>query len=1221
MLLLWPTNLAQDCFMIFRWLFLLTCASSLTADEPRLVSLEKIWDAGAHNAFTDLEQFQGRWFCAFREGSGHAGAGDYGKVRVIASTDGATWQSMALLESKGLDLRDAKLSIMPDGRLLLNSCEYDVDHDRAGKRNNQSITYVSSDGKNWDGPHRVADAGYWLWQTTWRDGLGYALGYQWGTQDATRLYTTTDGLRYETLVDHLRPPGDRSNEHALSFMPDGIAHMLLRRDGGPSGEALLGTSEAPYQDWEWAKLGERMGGPAMLRLPNNRLLTVVRRYGETQWTELGFIDPDTADYTAALKLPSGGDNSYAGLVWHDGLVWMSYYSSHEGKASIYLAKIAIPGLEANGSSYDEKRFTATTLSEGLERPLELDVAPDGRVLFIELEGMLKLYHPDTEKTSIAGELEVFAEQEAGLIGLALAPDFAESQQIYLMYSPPSEVFVGEYVSRFRMNGDFLDRNSEEVILKIPAHRDDCCHHAGSLEFGPEGNLFISTGDNTHPGGDSGGYAPIDEREGRHVFDAQDTSGNTNDLRGKILRIRPMPDGSYTIPKGNLFPNNGIIQGLPEIYVMGCRNPWRMNVDQRTGYVYWGEVGPDAGGEGPRGARGYDEVNQARAAGNFGWPFFIADNQPYADHDYATGNTGLLYDPEYPENRSPTNTGSRILPKPQPAWIFYPYAASKAFPMLGEGGRTACAGPVYHFDPSLNSATKLPAALDNSLIFFDWQRPFIKVAHLDAQSNITSIDSFLTEIPVKRATDIRIGPEGALYMIDYGTSWGVNEDARLLRIDYYAGNRPPKAVLTSLSGNVGKAPFKAQLSAAQSRDADAGDRLSYLWTVKPGSIPSQTGVKATYTFADQGEYEVTLQVTDSAGYHDRDSVTVVVGNDPPSLQFVRPIDGGFFDWDQQLNYQITVSDTEDGDSKDAAETMRSRLLMNQFFETSAPGEAEAAYLAGSGRHAAGLSLIQSSDCLNCHSIDRRIVGPSFTEVAQRYAEAKDATKALVASAERIIKGSSQVWGEVPMLPHAQFTQAQAETMVQWIFSLKDTIGNPSVQQDFQGNTTMTRPEWMTHSESASAIWQASYTDFGGAAPPLTAKAEVRLRSRLVEAEHFSKNQGTTVLANEAASGSKLVGNVSPGTQLTFDHVNLADIKTITARIASPDIGGTVQLRQNTPGGALIAELKFGATGDWNVWKDVSTQVTDPGGLHTLCVVFVNTNAKGPFMNLDWLRFDS
>ena len=225
--------------------------------------------------------------------------------------------------------------------------------------------------------------------------------------------------------------------------------------------------------------------------------------------------------------------------------------------------------------------------------------------------------------------------------------------------------------------------------------------------------------------------------------------------------------------------------------MGCRNPWRLNVDQKTGFVYWGEVGPDAHGDGKRGPRGYDEINQARAAGNFGWPYFIANNRAYADVNFATGDIGPRYDPQRPINESPANTGAKILPPAQEAFIYYPYAYSEKFPELGEGGRTACAGPVYHFDPSLDSKRKFPKEFDNTLFIFEWTRHWIKCVHLNDSSNIRRIEPFMDERKWRRPIDMTFGPDGVLYLIEYGETWGVNKDAKLVRVDYIAGNRRQK----------------------------------------------------------------------------------------------------------------------------------------------------------------------------------------------------------------------------------------------------------------------------------------------------------------------------------------------------------------------------------------------------------------------------------------------
>ena len=127
------------------------------------------------------------------------------------------------------------------------------------------------------------------------------------------------------------------------------------------------------------------------------------------------------------------------------------------------------------------------------------------------------------------------------------------------------------------------------------------------------------------------YGPMDNRPGFEQFDARRSSSNTNDLRGKVLRIKVDEQGNYTIPEGNLFPP-GTPKTRPEIYTMGTRNSYRISVDKKTNYLYWGDVGPDAQEDNlaERGPRGYDEMNQAKKAGYFGWPLFIGNNYPYRD---------------------------------------------------------------------------------------------------------------------------------------------------------------------------------------------------------------------------------------------------------------------------------------------------------------------------------------------------------------------------------------------------------------------------------------------------------------------------------------------------------------------------------------------------------------------------------------------------------------
>jgi cytochrome c len=437
--------------------------------------------------------------------------------------------------------------------------------------------------------------------------------------------------------------------------------------------------------------------------------------------------------------------------------------------------------------------------------MEIAVAGDGRVFLIERAGVVKVLDPSIGAHAVAiGKLDVFSGLEDGLLGLALDPGFLTNHWIYLMYSDPvthtdaAGLKSGENrVARFTISDGRLDLSSEKILLRVATQRDDCCHSAGSLAFDAAGNLYASTGDNTHPYGDSGSYGPLDERDGRQVFNSLKSAANANDLRGKILRITPRPDGTASIPTGNLFPP-GTAKTRPEIYVMGCRNPFRISVDRHTGILYWGEVGPDAGGPNPlRGPAGFDEINQAKRAGNFGWPMFAGDNRPYMNWDFASGKTNFLYDPEHPRNTSRYNTGPVELPPAQPAFIWYPYGASSRFPAVngGSGGRTAMAGPVYYFDPKLASPHKLPREFDHTLFIYEWTRNWIVAVHLDAREQIArkadgslAMERFCPTMTFRRPMDMELGPDGCLYVLENGTAWQGNRDTQLVRLEYHAAGQ-------------------------------------------------------------------------------------------------------------------------------------------------------------------------------------------------------------------------------------------------------------------------------------------------------------------------------------------------------------------------------------------------------------------------------------------------
>ena len=309
------------------------------------MEVKRIWDKAPHNAFTDLIRFKDKFFCAFREGQKHMG--DVGIVRVIMSEDGEQWRSVAELAMEGKDLRDAKLSITPTGELMLNTCMVLFQNTNTDAH---SLAYFSSDGFTWSKATAIGQPQYWLWRTDWHKGVGYSIGYSCGSNRHVRLYKTNDGKHYDVLVETLFDQCGPS-EYALVFLEDDTCLCLLRRDepvesGKDNG--LLGKALPPYTDWEWQDLGVKIGGPDMIQLPDGRIMAAVRKLKDNsvkewwlQWTELCWVDIDKAELTPYLKLPSGGDSSYPGLIRFEGQLWVSYYSSHEEKTAIYLAKVEI----------------------------------------------------------------------------------------------------------------------------------------------------------------------------------------------------------------------------------------------------------------------------------------------------------------------------------------------------------------------------------------------------------------------------------------------------------------------------------------------------------------------------------------------------------------------------------------------------------------------------------------------------------------------------------------------------------------------------------------------------------------------------------------------------------------------------------------------------------------------------------------------------------------
>jgi cytochrome c len=581
-------------------------------------------------------------------------------------------------------------------------------------------------------------------------------------------------------------------------------------------------------------------------------------------------------------------------------------------------------------------FQKVTLNDRPGEPMGLAVLPDGRVLHSARSGQLRIHDPETGLNTIAAELELYTHDEEGLQSVAIDPDFERNKWVYLYYSPPLDTPVDDpetpdvnegdapftgteedwerfrgyiQLSRYKLRGNKLAMGTEQQILRVPVDRGICCHVGGDIDFDADGNLLLSTGDDTNPF-ESDGYAPIDERPDRNpAFDAQRTAANTNDLRGKLLRITVKPDGSYSIPTGNLFPQ-GAPQTRPEIYAMGLRNPFRIGVNRETGEIYVGDYSPDADEADPqRGPAGHGKWTIIREPGNYGWPYCATAELPYVDYDFATEESSGEFDCGAPVNESPHNTGLTELPPVTQPDVWYSYGASAEFPELGEGGIGPMAGPAYDFNPRSGSVRKWPQYYDGAPLLYEWTRDYVKEMRLDDAGRVFKINSVLASLTFDNPMDMAFGPDGALYVLEYGDGFFLeNPEAQLSRIDYVGGGNRTPVPEVSADVTSGKAPLNVVFSSSGTYDPD-GDRLTYAWDFDADGQVDSTEPNPFYVYEENGAYEATLKVTDRTGRSASASVQIVVGNETPVVEFVEPVEGQEFSFGDEVAFEVSVTDDQ------------------------------------------------------------------------------------------------------------------------------------------------------------------------------------------------------------------------------------------------------------------------------------------------------------------------
>lgn len=705
-------------------------------------------------------------------------------------------------------------------------------------------------------------------------------------------------------------------------------------------------------------------------------------------------------------------------------------------ASLDLAGTVVP-LHAAASPAlrpDANRFTRSVLMESLNEPMLMQFDAAGRIYWNERQnGGIRRLDEKTGKVDLLGTIPNDGAGEAGFDGFALSPDFATSKNIFIYYAAP--VTPREMrLSRITLDAsDQINLASEKIMMRWGW--EPASHMGGGMTWDARGNLYLTVGDDTSAGQYSSGLGATGQ-------DSSRSAGNSNDYRGKILRIHPESDGSYTIPAGNLFPP-GTPLTKPEIYTMGNRNPWRPTIDSKTGYLHWGEIGPDGGVDSPAGdPKAYDEFNVARSSGNFGWPFLIGYNRGYRSYDYTTNQFGAPMDPARPLNLSPRNTGLRELPPAVPAALAYPYAISEEFPELNGGGRMADGGPVFRRADFAPTARVWPDFYEGKWIIADFVRNWIMVATLNEErSKVTAVERLVSEERFSSIMDVKFGPSGDLYVLEYGTQWNANNaDARLSKITFNAGNRAPH-VVASADKTAGAAPLTVRLSSSGTVDHD-GDPLSYAWAISPPAGGQNRPFAANdpqpeITLDRPGSYQVSLTVKDSSGLSGTKAFTIVAGNEPPQvkLEFTQG-NRSFFIPGQAISYRATVSDREDGAGLNGVVT--AEYVPSGITSAQMAAVKDAYRPTESFRHVNAIALMATSDCRVCHQTDAKSVGPSFTDISRKY---KDQAGTLEMLTQKVITGGAGNWGQIAMAAHPNFTQAEATSLVEYVLSTADANTAP------------------------------------------------------------------------------------------------------------------------------------------------------------------------------------
>ena len=460
-----------------------------------------------------------------------------------------------------------------------------------------------------------------------------------------------------------------------------------------------------------------------------------------------------------------------------------------------------------------------------------------------------------------------------------------------------------------------------------------------------------------------------------------------------------------------------------------------------------------------------------------------------------------------------------------------------------------------------------------------------------------MERFLPNLTLHGAIDMKFGPDGSLYVLEYGNGYFKDlPEAELIKIEFNGGNRKP-SVQVSANKTAGALPMTVQLSSKGTNDAD-GDVLKYSWKITKAGVLKQSSTKESplITLATAGVYKATLTVTDPSGAKNSKSVEIIAGNAVPDVKFAfNKGNSSFYFPGSTINYAVSVADKEDGSLANKrilpAAVSVSINYLSEGYDMTVVAQKQNSFDA-SAQYEVAKGLIKKSDCNACHMLDAKSLGPSFTAVALKYKGSSTAQAALV---KKIANGGSGVWGDAMMPAHSSMPASELNSIVKYILSLSD---KKQVQKSLPVVGSYTTNVQPGSPNKGSFIFRAAYQDKGSAlAPRQTGEQVLVLRNPTVLVDNTDRNSQIEFNGDRSVATSK-----ADGSSLMLSNVDLTDIRKIQFKSAESGVKGTVEVRLGTPDGQVIGKTTVAENADG------TAELTPISGRRDVYFVFTKPGMK-------------